>query len=162
MCLITTCRVEHRDYVPYGWIAVEFCDVEFFGLMKDEYEKQWREVKYNKCHIYDAKIEELNEGLKNLTNQIHDLEVELKECRCWWKFWNTKEEVAIKNEWYKLNTKKPQIEAAIEKYENDRFYDLSELMIKIEKLLNDNGFILKNSSSTGGGCSMTTDIWEKQ
>ena len=36
----TTCRVKHRDYVPYGYIAIEFCRVEFTGKDWKKYEKE--------------------------------------------------------------------------------------------------------------------------
>ena len=28
---MTTVKMKYRTYVPYGWIAVEFCDLKFFG-----------------------------------------------------------------------------------------------------------------------------------
>lgn len=44
----------------------------------------------------------------------------------------------------------------------DKFYDQYEIMVKIEKYLNDNGFRMINSSQSGGECVTKTDIWQKE
>ena len=36
----TTAKIEHRDYVPSGWIAIKFCNVHFYGFREKEMQKK--------------------------------------------------------------------------------------------------------------------------
>lgn len=40
----TTAIVKHRDRVPYGWIAIKFCSVEFLGPLARELDNKWHDI----------------------------------------------------------------------------------------------------------------------
>lgn len=178
----TTCRVEHRDYVPYGYIAIEFCNVKFMGKDKRKYEKEWNNIEFKKLNQREEEIKEINEKLKTINEEIktlldleNNIEEEIKEMRKKLSifarlFKGDTEEIKDKKNVLKLLIY--AIDCKINKYnelialknnlDEDKFYSQSELMCKIERYLEDNGFRIINSNQSGGECKTQTDIWQKE
>lgn len=46
--MTTIAKMEYRNYVPYGWIAIEYCNLEFIGYNANELTDKWCEIKYDK------------------------------------------------------------------------------------------------------------------
>ena len=178
----TTCRVEHRDYVPYGYIAVEFCHVEFTGKDWKKYEKEWNNIKFKKLHETEKEIKYIDEELETITKEIEILSnaetAFKKEIRGIRKklpiltriFKGNTEEIKYKKK--VLETLQNTMNCKIIKYNElvdyknilnkDKFYEQDEIMYKIKKYLKNNGFRIINSSQSGGECVTKTDIWQKE
>lgn len=178
----TTCKVEHRDYVPYGWIAVEFCHVDFMGKHAKLYENEWHDIEFEKYRKREKEIKEIEEELKsiekadeNIAKQQISLEYEIRNLRKKLPIFkrlfkgDTEEIKDKKAELEKLmNTKNYKIKGYFvltklkKELDEDRFYSQSELMRKIERYLKDKGFRIINSSQSGGECKEQIDIWQKE
>lgn len=177
----TTCRVEHRDYVPYDYIAVEFCHVKFMGKDSKKYEKEWNNIEFEKYHQREKEIEDIDKELKTITKKIkmlleltNDIEKEIKKMRKKISFFRRlfKSTEEIKNKEKKIEILTNSIGYNIIQYselidlknnlDEDKFYSQSEIMYKIERYLEDNGFRIINSSQSGGKCKTQTDIWQKE
>lgn len=178
----TTCRVKHRDYVPYGYIAIEFCDVKFMGKNSKKYEREWYAIEFKKLRQREKEIEDINEEVKAITKEIeisldskNNIEKEIKKMRKKLSFFarlfnSDTEEIKDKKNVLKLLIY--SIDCKINKYnelivlknnlDQDKFYSQSEIMVKIERYLIDNGFRIINSSQSGGECKTQTDIWQKE
>lgn len=160
---MTTARLKHRDYVPYGWIAIEFCDIEFFGDNSSLYTKKWEDIKYKKYHECKSKIDALSTRRRLIERQRNSILSELsglQEEKPWWKIWKTDYEKELIKKVFRMDSDIEIIEVDIERVKDDQFYDITTLVRKAERMLNENGFILKSSNASGTECITHTDIWE--
>lgn len=178
----TTCRVEHRDYVPYDYIAIEFCEVEFIGKNARQYENEWHNIKFAKCRKREKEIKNIDTTLQIITKELEfvlNLQSELKE-----EIKSLRKKLSIFRRLFKGDTgeiliKKEKLEQLIstenhriDKYnklinlkndlDEDKFYSQYELMRKIERYLENKGFRIINSSQSGGECKEQIDIWQKE
>jgi len=155
----TTAKIKHRDYVPWGWIAIEFCDVEFYGARAKELEKEWHEIEFAKYHEQKPIAENYKTQKYQLEKEIKDIQKQLKESKKWYRFWYNKDE---KNLIHLINEKSTTIknlEVKIESVESDMFYKASTLLRKVEHFLKNKGFVLTNTTAAGDECVTYTDIW---
>lgn len=178
----TTCKVKHRDYVPYGWIAIEFCEVDFMGKDAKLYENEWHEIKFAKYDKREKEIKEIEEELKSIKKAAED--IAKQEIRLEYEIRNLRKKLPIFKRLFKGDTeeikdKKAELEKIIntknckiknyyvltelkKDLDEDKFYSQSELMRKIERYLKDKGFRIINSSQSGGECKEQIDIWQKE
>lgn len=157
---MTTARVKYRDYVPYGWIAVEFCDVYFYGDKANELSLRWHAIKYEKYYKQKSKINNLLVIKEDYEAQKTDIGKDLKQSEDWWRFWNNKQERKLKCKIKELNQKISEIDSEIRSIQSDKYFEVSTLIRKAERFLDDNKFVLKSSNSSGTECITHTDIWE--
>ena len=111
--------MKYRTYVPYGWIAVEFCDLKFFGENEKIYERAWHKIKFAKYNEKEKQISVYKEKIKNIDNKIKEIENKIKNIRSkkWWRFWKTEEQKELEHECFELNKSKNICEKNIEKCE---------------------------------------------
>ena len=98
----TTCRIEHRDYVPYGWIAIEFCDVEFMGKNAKQYEREWHDIEFVKLRKREKEIENIDSTLQIIAEELEfvlNLQSELKK-----EIKNLRKKLSILKRLFKGNT----------------------------------------------------------
>lgn len=154
----STATVKHRDHVPYGWIALEFCSVNFAGPRADELGEAWRKIEYSKLHDTEAKI-------KKLEGRVEAFELDKKILKTnahkkpWYYFWKTKEEKELAQKLDEYDDKIYQLQRQIEKLEKEKFFDSYTLRHKAEKFLEEHGFYLHSTSSSGDECVTHTEIY---
>lgn len=153
-----TATVKHRDYVPYGWIALEFCSVDFAGPHSEELSSAWRKIEYSKLHETEAKIKELEEHVEMFELDKKILKTNTPK-KPWYCFWTTKEDKELAKKIDKCDSRIRQLQIQIEKLDKEKFFDVHTLHRKAEKFLEENGFYLHNTSSSGDECVTHTDIY---
>lgn len=158
---MTTARVEHREYVPFGWIAVKFCDVDFFGDEAEFFESMWREIEYKKYNQVTLEIKRVQSRIEECRAEIDTIEHKLKQVKRWWRFWKTAEEKELKRKQSMFFQNIQKAKAEKDSLERNMFYKAKELVQKAENFLKENGFILTNVSSNGNECITYTDLWTR-
>lgn len=156
----TTAKVEYRDFVPYGYIAIEFCDISFYGDKYYELDNEWQTIKYKKLHEREKQIEDLNKNKVELNNNIKELQDKRNNTKCKFLFFKTQKEKDLDDQIWKLSRNIYSIDLKIDKLNHDKFYSAIDLEAKAEIFLEDHGFILDSSTSHGDRCATTTDIWK--
>lgn len=172
----TTAKVEHRDYVPSGWIAIEFCNVHFYGFRAKEMERKWRDIE-DKRYVQYAPIYEKNKAkIHNMRNQINAINaqkeslINSKPSKPFYRFWYNKAEKTKISEIDKildelskqadeLIIEANKLEKKNEEIGEKRFFEVYECRTKIETLLQQNGFVLTHTSSEGKECVTRTEVW---
>lgn len=157
---MTTAQVKHRDYVPWGWIAIEFCDVEFFGERAKELKDKWSDITMARYRKYKELVEELETKKSDLENEHQRLVKELKSTRRWYRFWYNEKENQLEKQVYNTYSKIQEIDKDIEKYNDMCFYGSVEKRLKLEKFLQEHGLVLDNSNAVGDECITYIDIWK--
>ena len=157
---MTTAQVKHRDYVPWGWIAIEFCDVEFFGERAKELKDKWSDITMARYRKYKGLVEELETKKSDLENEHQRLVKELKSTRRWYRFWYNEKENQLEKQVYNTYSKIQEIDKDIEKYNDMCFYGSIEKRLKLEKFLQEQGLVLDNSNAVGDECITYIDIWK--
>lgn len=155
----TTAKVKHRDYVPWGWIAIEFCDVKFFGERAKELEEKWREIEFSKYRMQRPIVDECELKKSVLQEEIEELRKKLKVSKKWYRPWYTKEEKQFISSINKKTNDIVTLDGEIAVAKDNMFYDASVLRRKAEKFLERNGFVLTSSTAAGNECVTYTDIW---
>ena len=157
---MTTAWVKHRDYVPDDWVAIEFCNVEFFGDNADFFSKKWRDIEYEQYQKLKPKTDDLKERKKLLKKERNSVKAQLNNSKRWWKFWKGKIEKELNGRLSEINQSIEEIKSELTQIENNMFYEAYTLVRKGEKFLSENGFVLKSTNSHGNECVTHTDIWE--
>ncbi len=155
--MTTTAIVKHRDRVPYGWIAIKFCSVEFLGPLARELDNKWHDIEFKKYRQNKVKIEECQKQKQICENKIKDFQKQIN--RPWYRFWYNAEE---KEKLAKIKILENDImncDAEIAELEEDNFYDASEKLSMAKKFLTEHGFVLNSTSAAGDECITHTDIW---
>lgn len=155
----TTAKVEHRDYVPHGWVAVEFCRVTFYGFHANEMNRKWEDIENQRYVKYNSLYEENKVKIQNLHSQVDSIHKQIKESKPFFRFWYTKAEKEMLSEANKLLNQAYELEKENEDVEDKMFFDVYECHRKLEEFLQQNGFVLTSASSSGDECVTETEIW---
>ncbi len=157
---MTTARVEYRDYVPYEWISFRFCDVKFYGDEADRFDAKWREIRYGRLRKNMPKIDYAYNQIHEDKEELDAVERRLKEIKRWWRFWGSAEERELKQKQKQLVRRIREAKEKAKSLGTDSLYKIRELVDKLEKFLNENGFVLTSTDSRGE-CVVHTDLWTK-
>ena len=155
----TTAKVKHRDYVPWGWIAIEFCDVSFYGTRAKELEEKWRNVEFFKYHEQKPIVEKCELEKSVIEKEIEELQKKLNTSKKWYRPWYTKEEKQFISSMDEKRKIIITLDEKISVAKDNMFYEAATLKRKAERFLTDNGFVLTNTTATGNECVTYTDIW---
>jgi hypothetical protein len=155
----TTAKVEHRDYVPFGYIAIKFCNVSFSGDNAEKLDDEWHAIKFDKCQKIEEQVEVLNCKKNKLAQEMTELCNKRDNVNKVLLFFKSQEEKDLDNKILEIDRKIFSIDQQIEKINDDKFYSATELVNKAERFLNEHGFIL-DSCSSYGECVTKTDIWK--
>jgi hypothetical protein len=138
-----TAKIEARLYIPYGWIAIDFCHLEFWGKDTEKYKKGWEQIEYSDYHKYDKKIVELNNKIKKIDVTISKMNWLRKLTK---KYKETEKINILKEQIYELKKL--------------RFKSSYQLLNEADSFLRKNGFILINKTSNGKECEINTYIYK--
>lgn len=155
----TTAKVEHRDYVPYGWIAIEFCEVEFFGPRAKEMNAKWNAITHARYEEYESICSQKQERIDEATKEIEDIQKDIKSSKPFYRFWYNSDEKIMLAKVKALKAEISVLEEKIEEVKDKRFYGVYEKHRKLERLLDENGFTLTSTSSRGDRCITKVEIW---
>ena len=61
----TTAKVEHRDYVPWNYIALRFCHVNFYGFRAEEMKQKWEDIENKRYQKYNSIYKENKDSDKS-------------------------------------------------------------------------------------------------
>ena len=157
--LKTTAKVEHRDYVPWGWIAIEFCNVDFYGFRAKEMEKQWQDIEHQRYFKYNSLFEENETKIQDLRSKSSAILNKVKESKPFYRFWYNKMEKQMISEANELSSQANKLEEENEEVGKKRFFGTYECHTKIEELLQQYGFVLTSVSSRGNECITKIEVW---
>lgn len=172
----TTAKIEHRDHIPYGWIAIKFCHVNFYGFREKEMTKKWEDIKNERYYKYAPLYEQNETKIQNLRNQIAEIYAEIeslmdsKPSKPFYRFWYNKAEKEKISDINKLSDELSKqanemtfeankLEKENKEIGDKRFFEVYECHRIIENLLNENGFVLTHTSSEGEKCVTKTEVW---
>ena len=157
--LKTTAKVEHRDRVPYGWIAIEFCDVDFYGFRAEEMKKKWRDIEHKRYVEYNTLYEENKAKIQAMENSADAIREVVKESKPFYRFWYNKDEKEMLSKADELLDQADELKKENKKVKKKRFFETYECLRKIEELLQENGFVLTHTASRGEECIVKTEVW---
>lgn len=155
----TTAKVEHRDYVPWNYIALKFCHVNFYGFRADEMNKKWNAITNKRYNEYESIYKENEIKIQSLRTQADDIYKRVKESKPFYRFWYNKAEKEMLADAQKLSIQAYELEEENKKVKEKRLFDNYECRRKIEDLLQQNGFVLTHTASEGERCVTRTEIW---
>lgn len=155
----TTAKVRHRDYIPFGWIAVKFCNVDFYGFRAKEMTEKWSDITNKRFIAYYSLYEENETKIKNMRDKARGLNEQVKSSKPFYRFWYNKAEKEMLSEAKELSIQANQLEEKNEKIRHQCFFDVYECHRKIENLLQQNGFVLTSIASEGDRCITEIEIW---
>lgn len=135
-----------------------FCSVDFAGPRSEELSSAWRKIEYSKLHETEAKIKELEEHVEMFELDKKILKTNTPK-KPWYCFWTTKEDKELAKKIDECDSRIRQLQIQIEKLDKEKFFDVHTLHRKAEKFLEENGFYLHNTSSSGDECVTHTDIY---
>ena len=155
----TTAKVEHRDYIPWGWIAIPFCRVSFNGEHANEMERKWNAITSARFKEYNTIVESGEARILEFESKIKNIQSSIQ--KPWYRPWYTIAEKQKLSQIQSIRSSIEEINLQIIENKKKRFYDSYECRRKIETLLNENDFYLTHTSSSGEECVTHTEIWTK-
>lgn len=158
----TTAKVKHRDYVPWGWYALEFCHVNFYGFRADEMYRKWDAIKDKQYAEYNSIFKQNEIQIKDWRNVANAIRNQVKKSKPFYRFWYNKTEKDLLATADKLSSQADELEEKNKEVKIKRFFDVFECRIKIEDLLQQNGFVLTHTSSSGEECVIETEVWTRE
>ena len=161
--LTTIATLKYRDHIPSGWVATEFCHLDFMGVKDDIVESmndKWHSAEFEKYRAAEEKIVALNANKEVLDAQIVELESKYKQSKKWYRLAN-KYERELLDDIAQKKCSVCDINTAIEQLNSDKFFSAGELHRKASELLIKNNFILISKSSAGDECVTHTEIWHR-
>ena len=154
----TVCELKYIDCIPYKYVAVEFCHVNFMGDDAELYSKQWCNIEYDKFY----KAEDEFQSLRNKLNKLYSEHKSLNDDRTFFQKiiknyntpnWKRKAELDIE-----INiTEKRIIELG-----RHRFDEASQLVEKTRDFLNNNNFLITSHSANGDRIETHYEIWTRE
>ncbi len=157
---ITTAEVRHRNYVPFGYIAFEFCNVYFRGSRAEEMEKKWSEVEGVLYAKHDATIAKNEEKIKRLRSEAERLDSQMRNAKPFFRFWYSKEEEELLSRASRLFEEANELERRNERLSEEGGCSVYETYRAVENLLEENNFVKTQISSTGGECPYEIELWK--
>lgn len=155
----TTAKVEHRDYVPFGWIALRFCHVNFYGFRAEEMKQKWEDIENKRYQKYNSIYKENKIKIQSLRTQVDAIYKQVKESKTFYRFWYNKAEREMLADAQKLSCQADELEEKNEENRGKFFFDTYECRRKIEDLLQQNGFVLTHTSSEDEKCVTKIEVW---
>ncbi len=171
----TTAKIEHRDYVPHGWLAIKFCYVHFYGFRSEEMKKKWTGIALTRYDKYNRLCEQNKTTIQYLNNQINEINshkkalIASKPSKPLFRFWYNKSEkekiCEINKNLDEISKQVSDLTIQVDNLEKenkrieDKKYDVYEIHREIEDFLQQNGFVLTSTSATGNECITETEVW---
>lgn len=159
---MTTAEMKYRACVPYGWVAIKFCDIRFYNDPNNEYSLKWGDIEFDKAYKHKKFIKELEEEINKLEDKKNSLYQEYKSYKKWYRPWLVEEQKEIKKHINVINLDIQHFNEDIQMLEKDKYYEVRQLIRKGHDFLEQNGFRLKSHTINGEQCTTDIEIWEKE
>lgn len=158
----TTAKVEHRDYVPWGWVAITFCHVSFYGFRAEEMKRKWETIEGMRYQEFNSLFKQNEIKIQDLRKTAEAFRNQAKSSKSFYRFWYNKTEKDLLAAADKLSRQADELEEKNEEVKNKRWFDSYECRRKIEALLEQNGFVLTHTASEGEECVTKIEIWTRE
>ncbi len=154
-----TAKVEYS----YGRYNLGYYHLHFYGDNAKRFDNEWHDIEYRKLHTNKRLINDYNALIENHGKFIAEYKAQLKASKKWYRPWYNKTEIALRKQ---ILEEQEKIEKLIEKVDcldRDCFYSVSELRVKAERFLSENGFILSTASKACSYYSSRscTEVWTR-
>lgn len=158
----TTCLFKYRTHVPYGWIAVTFCSMDFSGYNSDYYQRKYRDLAYgNKKEVGrhmrqfksdnkhdEESLKQKRTVLENLKNEKNPFNPIINTYR--WRLWREQQREKISDTEKDIKTLENRLDNELENEDTALKYDC-------EEFLESNGFV--RMSVDEKECNTYTEMW---
>lgn len=159
MIMSTIAKMEYRTHVPWGWIAIEYCNINFTGDNAKNYANKWHSIEFEKFHKNDCAQQALAEHKKEIEADLDDARNAYWANQKWYRLWRTKEDRELECKIDSLSEKYNEICEEIEKLEKESFYTASQLVDKAHSFLIEYGFKLLSHNTVGSECVNEIEMW---
>ncbi len=156
---MTTAKVEHRNYVPTDYIAINFCKVEFYGKREFEMTQKWKEKVDLRRKRYGGNIQKNEEKINELVNELKKIKSFLKTSRPFYRVWWNKEEKEMLKRTEEITEEIDELEDENKKLKYDVNFNAFEIYQELAELLKKNGFIFTNLMTAGRECPTKCETW---
>lgn len=152
MNTLTTAIYEHRDFVPFDYIAITFARLEFTGKDADKYNDEWKKIE-----------RKIKEPMFTILQKIKDNKQTIKENykilkrKPWYRFWDNEEEVVCKRKIEALRAENITLTKESNKLNRNIKFNLR---CAIKRFLGENHFAMVRRDTRGDECCTYTDIYE--
>lgn len=146
----TTAKVVYRSHVPFGWIAIPFCRVEFYGPLKKEMEETWKSIE-------NLEIKQYKRSVQERVNKAESIYKQIKSNKPFWRFWYNRNEKNMIQQADKLLIEAARIEDEV--LNGQSFGSIYKYRHELENFFQRYGFVLTHTSSAGTECITHTEIW---
>lgn len=155
------CRMKYRNHVPYGWIAIEFCNAEFFG---DEEEcrrmnSKLNDIVFEKYNANIGKVNAVEDELECLKKEIEQLQREMNENSFFFGLFLNSDGRRCSNRLQTCMDRKDQLEVQLKESRSDLFYSTPEKIRRTTNFLISEGFKFQDKVSSGGECRTYEEVW---
>lgn len=146
----TVACIDSRFYVPSGWIAITFCDIDFSGYNSSEFESDIQEDYDKKFDIdnLDTLMDECESKIESIKTQINTLENKLQNLS-FFAFADkrdTREKIEeLEQSLYESNKDKEKIE--------NMFPDVYDEYFFYKQWLENHNFIFDSKVCSGDECT---------
>lgn len=154
----TVCELKYRDYIPYGWIAIEFCHLNFMGDSEYTYRNMWDAIAYDKFYKSEEEIKQLREQADVLRAEYESLPDDRTFFQKLIGSRNTPN-CKLKDE---IDSEINAIGEQLAGLGENRFYKSSELVVKAHIFLKEHGFLITNHSVGGDELKTHYEIWTRE
>ena len=155
----TTAKIEYRDRVPYGYVALEYCDVTFYGARAREMANKWHATKNERYLKNKALYKQNKVSIKKLQESANAIMKQVKNAKPFYRFWYTRSEkkqiLKAKGLLWQANT----LIKANKELEKKLGFSVRDTYTRVAIHLNQNGFVLTHASSAGEKCITKTEVW---
>ncbi len=152
MNTLTTAIYKHRDYVPFGWLAITFARLEFMGKDADKYNNEWKKIERKIKEPIFAILKKINVNKERIEESYKIL-----ERKPWYRFWDNKEEAVSRRKIDNLSAENIALQEEYDKLNKDIDF---ALRCGIERFLRENHFAMVRRDTRGDECCTYTDIYE--
>lgn len=140
----STAKITYRGYVPYGWIAVKFCRIEFSGNDSDIHTRNYHEIEFSELRKYQPTFEQIE-------SQIHVLQKVITDKKRWYHIKKLPEEKEIE-----------ELKSKLKVTSDKRFKFHTLLYVEFKNYLKKSGFQQESGYVTGDKCKVENEIYTKR
>lgn len=156
----TTAILKYRCYIPYGWIAVPFCRLEFTGSETVKFDSKWDKIRTKLRKQNELTESEIAKSIAEKRTELEDIQNDLTQFKRWWRFWRTPEEKQLYDTERSIAKQIKSLKEKRERYKTGPSADT--LLYEAKKLLRENDFTCISVTTDGSECTTYTEVWGRE